>query len=200
MFSPRSSETPSALDNSAPGSPALAAAPAPPAFAVVGAILFPGRKPALTLRVAGELRTVAEGDMIEAYRVERIDRDRVVLLHAESGSRVERLYADSGSTGSAAVVASSATGGPFAPPPSTTATVTVAPALVPPASYVPPRAPLGATVNDNPLVGAIIPAAPGQAPPGISGPRPVQLRPGQAPPPGPIAMPVPPNAQGPVSR
>ena len=175
---------------------------APPAFSVVGAVALPGQKPALTLRIGGELRTVREGEMIDTYRVERIDRDRVVLLHVESGSRVERMYADAVSPGSAPVVASAPTGGPFAPPaPSAgAASPTPTPAPAPPVNYVAPRAPAGATVNDNPLVGAIIPTAPGQAPPGMTGPRPIPLRPGQPPPPGPVPMPVPPNAQGPAPR
>ncbi len=196
-FSPRPPESIAAASAPAPGA---APTPVPPAFSIVGAILFPGRKAALTLRVAGELRTVAEGDMIEGYRVERIDRDRVALLHVDSGRRLERLYADSVPASTAPVVASASAGGtgPYAPP--AVASTPPLPSAQPPVNYTPPRAPAGATINDNPLVGAIIPNSPGQAPPGMSGPRPVPLRPGQAPPPGPIPTPVPPNAQGPVAR
>jgi hypothetical protein len=193
-FSPRPVEAPS------PGNIPLARSVAPPTFSVVGAVLLPGQKPALTLRVAGELRTVMEGDMIDGHRVERIEPDRVVLLHLESGSRVERLYADLGPTNSAPIVASASGGAATAVPSPGAATAATALYTPPVPTYVAPVPPPGATVNDNPLVGAIIPTAPGQAPPGMSGPRPVPLRPGQAPPPGPVPMPVPPNAQGPVTR
>jgi hypothetical protein len=200
-FAPRAVDTTPAAGAASPTS---GAAVAPPSFTIVGAVLFPGRQPALTLRVAGELRTVVQGDVIDGFRVESIDRDRVVLVHVESGSRFERLYADAGSM-NAAPVATSASGGPLAqaqaPAASNTPAAAAAPATpTPPVNYNPPRAPAGATVNDNPLVGAIIPTSPGQAPPGMSGPKPVPLRPGQAPPAGPVAIPVPPNAQGPVPR
>ncbi len=202
MFAPRPAETATAPTTAAPPT-----AIAPPAFSVVGAILFPGRKPALTLRVGGELRTLAEGDILEGYRVERIERERVVLVHVQSGSRVERGYGESDSSSPAPVVAAvSPASGPFAPPVSSVAPVpaqaaaTTSTPSAPSAPYVAPRPPPGATVHDNPLVGAIIPSSPGQSPPGMSGPRPVPLAPGQAPPPGPVALPVPPNAQGPTSR
>jgi len=199
-----------------PASPGTASQPAPPLeFAVLAAIVIAGQPPVLTLQVGGNAVTVREGDVISGYRVERIDRDRVTLVHVASGSRSERLYADAAPVSSSATVASaaSAPAAPFAAqtqsfgpiPANAPANRISAPSTSmatppPPVNYVPPRPPAGATVHDNPLVGAVLPSVPGQAPPGMSGPRPSPARPGDPVPQGPMPTPVPPNAQGPTRR
>jgi hypothetical protein len=183
----------------------VAAPAAPPAFTVVGAILLPGRKPALTMRVGGDLRTVSEGDTLEGYRVERIERDRVILAHIGSGARSEHAYGDTvASVPSSPVVASApSAAGPFVPSPSAPPPVAAAPpanVALPSANYVPPRAPPGATVKRQPARRRDHPHHAGPAPPGMSGPRPVPLRPARRRRPAPWHCRFRRNAQGPTTR
>lgn len=195
----------------APGPATPAAALDPLRFSVVAVMLLPGQKPALTLLLDGNSITVREGDTVAGYRVQSIASDRVTLVHLATQSQVERLYADlSAPAGPVVPVPAPATvasahapapSAPFGPAPAAVAApAPQPPPRVPATPYMPPRPPAGASVHDNPLVGAVLPHAPGQAPPGISGPRPSPTRPGDPVPAGPVATPVPPGVQGPQRR
>jgi hypothetical protein len=168
----------------------------------------------VTLLVDGNSITVSEGGTIAGYRIERIARDRMTVVDIATGISTERAFDDLAPPQNIAsnappapawapVFAAQPQQQPFVIPPGPADfAARPAAASLPPTTAtpgIPPRAPPGATVQDSPLVGAILPVTPGQAPPGITGPR-STLRPGDPLPQGPTPMPIPPNAQGPTRR
>ncbi|MGE0358425.1 MAG: hypothetical protein AB7P08_16085 [Burkholderiales bacterium] len=194
-------------------SPPLPEAP-PLRIAVLARIAFAGEPPAVTVLLDGHTRTLREGASFgDGFRLDRIGEDRIRVTHVPSQQAFEKGYdelrAPPADTVAAAQTPSGATQGPFpavsaARKPATAPAMPVAnfPTTVaaPVPFFRPPVAPLGATRQDNPLVGAVLPGAAGQAPPGVAGPKPTPTLPGQPAPAGPQLRPVPAGSQGPVPR
>lgn len=181
---------------------------------VLARLAFPGEKPALTVMVGGFSATLREGDTFgDGFRLERIDTDRLVALHVATNTRIEKRFDELTGGGGAVAQApvaptpttapvAAAPSTPFVPPPSRPPAPpagSVQPTFVPPA-FTPQRSQAGSTVNDNPLVGAVLPSTPGKAPPGVEGPKPTPIRPGDPPPAGPKPQPIPPGTPGPIPR
>jgi hypothetical protein len=80
------SETSGAIEPSLPQPPRLTG------FVIARPELEPDvdRRVLAALRFEGELRLVGVGDVIGSYRVEEVDaRERVLLVHQETGERME---------------------------------------------------------------------------------------------------------------
>jgi len=194
--------------------PAERAVMPPLRLVVLARVAFPGEAPAITVLIDGQSHTLREGHRFgNGFRVDTIGTDRVSFTHLPSGQSVEKRIdelASGTSTATTSTTPESVQTGPFPAvtsrvpvpptfaPAATVPTPASAPVTVAPASA--PQAPPGATRMDNPLVGAVLPNASGQAPAGVSGPKPIPLPPGQPAPAGPQLRQVEPGTPVPVPR